>query len=303
MTVGGSGTPTIAIDMSPLAWGTKYAQYESGSGSTELVFTHTVIEPNFSTDGIAVLANSLALNGATIQSSGGVDANLAHSGVDHDSNHKVNWKLTPPAQEEEEEPAQPDTPVLIEVPPITTCERQEIDTVSAIEIEKGMVVSWERPDVGVCVIVGFVIEIEKDGEKQVGAANSDELSYTFEDIEGGTYSVRAWAWLNPPTVLTDIKHPPVYQLNVPSNCAVTLTLKAVGAKTVEGKWTNAASAFGCEAGGVYIKMEEINGYRVEIIFQSVERDRGFQKLPLWRYGAGSIQLPGTDSRCTRPQRC
>ena len=254
-----TGAPQITIDMDPAEWGEKQAAYESGSGSATLTFTHTVVEPNISTQGIAAPANSLTLNGGTVESTATqTDADLSHSGLAHDSNHKVDWQQTPtpPAQtppaQEEEEPAPSATPTVVEVPAITTCERHELDTLSAVEIERGMVVSWERPDVGICIITAYLIEIEKDGEKTVGATHVGDLSYTFEDIEGGDYTIRAWAWLTPPTVLTDIKHPPVYQLNVPSNCAVTLTLKAVGARTVHGSWTNAASAFGCEAGGVYI---------------------------------------------------
>ncbi len=57
-----------------------------------MTFTHTVVEPNYSSQGIAVLADGLVLNGGTIQS-GGVDAGLSHTGLGHDANHKVNWHL------------------------------------------------------------------------------------------------------------------------------------------------------------------------------------------------------------------
>ncbi len=86
-----TGTPRLKIDMDPAHWGEKWAAYESGSGTRTLIFAHTVVEPNYSTQGIAVLANSLALNGGTIRA-GGADANLAHDGLDHDANHKVNWQ-------------------------------------------------------------------------------------------------------------------------------------------------------------------------------------------------------------------
>ena len=86
-----TGTPRLKIDMDPAAWGEKWASYESGSGTRTLIFAHTVVEPNYSTQGIAVLANTLALNGGTIRA-GGADANLAHDGLDHDANHKVNWQ-------------------------------------------------------------------------------------------------------------------------------------------------------------------------------------------------------------------
>ena len=87
-----TGTPRLKIDMDPAEWGEKWAAYQSGSGTATLTFSHTVVEPNISTQGIAVLANSLELNGGTIQADS-VDASLAHTGLAHDANHKVDWRL------------------------------------------------------------------------------------------------------------------------------------------------------------------------------------------------------------------
>ena len=118
-----TGSPQLAIDMDPAEWGKKQAAYHSGGGSSTLTFTHTVVEPNISTQGIAVLANTLALtfthtvvepnistqgiavlantlalNGGTIKSaSSQTDADLSHAGLGHDSNHKVDWRLLSPA--------------------------------------------------------------------------------------------------------------------------------------------------------------------------------------------------------------
>ena len=89
------GTPRLKIDMDPAEWGEKWASYESGSGTSALAFTHTVVEPNISTQGVAVLANTLELNGGSIRSDG-VDAGLAHTGLAHDANHKVDWQQSPP---------------------------------------------------------------------------------------------------------------------------------------------------------------------------------------------------------------
>ena len=86
-----TGSPRLKIDMDPADWGEKWAGYVSGSGTTSLTFAHTVVQPNYSTQGIAVLANSLALNGGTIRSDG-VDADLSHNGRNHDANHKVDWQ-------------------------------------------------------------------------------------------------------------------------------------------------------------------------------------------------------------------
>ena len=58
-----TGTPRLAIDMDPADWGRKWAAYESGSGTSGLTFAYTVVQPNYSSQGIAVLANTLELNG------------------------------------------------------------------------------------------------------------------------------------------------------------------------------------------------------------------------------------------------
>ena len=92
-----TGSPRLAIDMDPADWGTKWAGYERGSGTSGISFAHTVVEPNFSSQGIAVVANSLELNGGTIRSaSSQVDADLSHDGREHAPSHKVDWQLSPP---------------------------------------------------------------------------------------------------------------------------------------------------------------------------------------------------------------
>ena len=88
-----TGSPRLQIDMDPAGWGEQWAPYESGGGTTSLTFAHTVVEPNESTQGIAVLANTLALNGGTIRSTATeAVAELAHAGLDHDPAHKVDWE-------------------------------------------------------------------------------------------------------------------------------------------------------------------------------------------------------------------
>ncbi len=91
-----TGTPTLGIDMDPASWGRKDAVYSSGSGTAELVFTHQVTAPNVSSQGIAVLADTLTLNGGTIRTrADGTDVGLGHSGLDHDPAHKVDWQRSP----------------------------------------------------------------------------------------------------------------------------------------------------------------------------------------------------------------
>ena len=83
------------------AAGDRWAEYESGSGSTELVFSYTVQSSDESRgDGIVVGYDGLVnedidLNGGTIKvdEPGGADASLTYSPLLRDSGHRVNWSL------------------------------------------------------------------------------------------------------------------------------------------------------------------------------------------------------------------
>ena len=88
-----SGTPLLKVDMDPADWGEKQAVYEGGGGTKTLIFVHEVVEPNISTQGVAVLESSLELNGGSIRSAvGDSDADLSHLGLDHDPAHRVDWR-------------------------------------------------------------------------------------------------------------------------------------------------------------------------------------------------------------------
>ena len=91
-----SGTPRLKIKMDP-SWGEFWSNYESGTGTATLTFAYTVAEPNTSPQGIAVLAQTLELNGGGIQSAGtSLAAYLAHAGRAHDPNHQVDWRVPEP---------------------------------------------------------------------------------------------------------------------------------------------------------------------------------------------------------------
>ena len=114
------GTPRLKIDMDPAYWGEKWAGYHSGSGTATLTFTHTVVEPNYSTQGIAVLANSLELSGGTIRSSASqTEANLSHDGKPHAPEHKVNWQRPPPTPMPTPSPAPTPEPTPAPTPSVT----------------------------------------------------------------------------------------------------------------------------------------------------------------------------------------
>ena len=98
-----TGKPRLKIDLDPAGGGEKLMRYESGSGTNSLIFARKVVEaspevePDVSTAGIAVLSNTLELNGGAIRyASSGDPAYLEHAGLDHDPNHQVDWRAPAP---------------------------------------------------------------------------------------------------------------------------------------------------------------------------------------------------------------
>ena len=79
-----TGAPQLELD---LGGRRRTAEYSEGNATTRLLFTYTVLSGDEDTEGIAVVANSLALNGGAIQA-GSVNAALTHAGLQSDD-HKV----------------------------------------------------------------------------------------------------------------------------------------------------------------------------------------------------------------------
>ena len=71
-----TGTPRISLTIGST---TRYANYLSGSGSSALIFRHTVLSGDLDTNGIAV--NSLGLNSGTLKDAAGNDATLTLNSV------------------------------------------------------------------------------------------------------------------------------------------------------------------------------------------------------------------------------
>ena len=87
-----TGTPRLKIDLDRAAGGERWADYAGGAGTKTLEFAYTVVDADFSTDGVAVLENTLELNGGAIQGvppSPAENARLAHKGLRHNPAHKV----------------------------------------------------------------------------------------------------------------------------------------------------------------------------------------------------------------------
>ena len=87
-----TGTPQITLDIG----GTQRTADYAGAGTTtsQLLFRYEVQPVDQDGDGIAVVVNSLALNGGTIQSSDdSTDATLSHA-AQAAANHKVDTEIT-----------------------------------------------------------------------------------------------------------------------------------------------------------------------------------------------------------------
>ena len=84
------GTPRLKLDLGDdPSSGERWAAYIGGDGPTELDFAYTVVAGDLSTQGIAVLTDTLEANGGTLRSAGDLDAVLAHPAVAASASHKV----------------------------------------------------------------------------------------------------------------------------------------------------------------------------------------------------------------------
>ena len=87
-----TGTPRLRIGLDSTTGGRRWASYQSGSGTQRLVFAYTVAEGDISPQGVAVLEDTLELNGGTILSVSArteEHATLGHAGLGHDVTHRV----------------------------------------------------------------------------------------------------------------------------------------------------------------------------------------------------------------------
>ena len=82
------GTPQLELDLGGTP---RQAAYASGTGTAALVFTYNVVAGDEDTDGIAIGADKLDLNGGTIKGGdgSGPDATLTHGAVAADAGQKV----------------------------------------------------------------------------------------------------------------------------------------------------------------------------------------------------------------------
>ena len=85
-----TGTPRLAL---ALGAQTRQAAYVRGSGTGQLVFEYTVVQADTDSDGIAIAADSLALNGGGIAAADGMTALLGHPALAAQAGHRVDGSL------------------------------------------------------------------------------------------------------------------------------------------------------------------------------------------------------------------
>ena len=180
-TVNVTGAPRLKIDMDPADWGEKWASYNSGSGTASLTFAHTVVEPNLSTQGIAVLENTLGLNGGTIRSAASqTDADLSHTGLDHNARHKVDWRRSPPAPTPTPTPAPTPTPTPSVTEVAVSSDAGDDNTYLLGETIRITLTFSETVDVSGAPRLKIDMDPAEWGEKQAGYDNgSGTASLTF----------------------------------------------------------------------------------------------------------------------------
>ncbi len=81
-----TGTPQLALNVGGI---TQQANYFGGTGTTSLTFTYTIVSGDTDVNGISVNANSLTLNGGTLQDAVGNNATLTHAAVADNASYKV----------------------------------------------------------------------------------------------------------------------------------------------------------------------------------------------------------------------
>ncbi len=87
ITVG--NTPRIPV----LGLTSKFFTYVSGSGTTSLIFSYTVVTSDSASAGVGITANTLNLNGGSMTDAAGVDLALSHSALPQSTSHRVDGIL------------------------------------------------------------------------------------------------------------------------------------------------------------------------------------------------------------------
>jgi hypothetical protein len=80
-----TGTPRIPV----LGLTAKYFNYSSGTGTSSIIFSYTVLANDSATAGVGVTANTLELNAGTILDTSGLAITLSHVAIPQATNQKI----------------------------------------------------------------------------------------------------------------------------------------------------------------------------------------------------------------------
>ena len=198
----------------------------------QLKFDYTVLSGDSDTDGAAVGANAVSLNGGSIKDAAGNDAELTHDAVADDPGHKVSAVPSPP------------------------------DNVRAVSQKRGAVkLTWKAPDNS--RVTGYGIERRLAGEDRSGPQRSDgspedqhtlvedtgsaDTGYTDESAEQGVeyeYRVTARNESGPGEGSDWVRAGPESASNSPATGAPTISGTAQVGKTLTADITGIADADG-----------------------------------------------------------
>ena len=80
-----SGAPYVMLDASNIG----RTPFLDGNGTTNIMFSYTVATGDVETSGVGLIANSIVLNGGTIKSATGVNADLTHARISRSGSRLV----------------------------------------------------------------------------------------------------------------------------------------------------------------------------------------------------------------------
>lgn len=162
-----TGTPQLALQMGDT---TTQANYVSGSGSKNLIFTYTIENGLSDTDGISIAANSLLPNGGSITDVAGNAANLDHAALADNTNYKV------------------DTVAPVATLTSAALSNQETATVHSSENGIAYLVKTSAGGVNVQSLADILNAADSQWSS-IGVTQDTDTRFSLTGLEDGTYTL------------------------------------------------------------------------------------------------------------------
>lgn len=226
-----TGTPRIPV----LGLSSKYFTYSSGSGTSSLLFTYTVLLSDTASAGVGITSNTLELNSGTLLDTGGVALTLTHSAVTQSPSHRVDG-IRP----------------TVTYTATNSVPENESKTATLVLSEPGTIYlssSWDRSHVTFDTSTNIVTFTPHDFEnpQDYDTNNQYYVSFTIADSAGnagaGTYNLFF--------TVTNVAEPaslgtPSLSAEAVKGIALTITVSASVAGKVDFYW-NGKKIPGCTA--------------------------------------------------------